>query len=103
VEDGRKSGLIAYTAAMLTGNGLPPETIQDVISAVIDHKDEPEPLAILTWATGDIRAENRRKRRQAVDRMITAAGSALELSIRHGRSDPITTIIKPAATADRET
>ncbi len=84
IRDGKKDGLIALIASALIGNDVPVETIQAVISIIVEHEDEKEPPAIFKWAMGNINEANRRKRVKAVEAMMAAAFSAVE-----GRNRPI--------------
>jgi len=77
VTTGKKDGLATLTMAALFKNDVPPETVQKVLSVVIDYRDEPEPPVLLKWALGDLDEARRRKRMAAVNEMMAAAAAAV--------------------------
>jgi hypothetical protein len=77
VTTGKKDGLATLTMAALIKNDVSLETVQKVVSVVIDYRDEPEPPVLLKWALGDLDEARRRKRMTAVNEMMAAAAAAV--------------------------
>ena len=73
----RTDGLATITIAALIKNDVSPETVQKVISVVVDYRDEPEPPVLFKWALGDLDEARRRKRMTAVNEMMAAASAAV--------------------------
>jgi hypothetical protein len=80
VTTGQKGGLVAYTAAALVSNGIPPETAQEVISVIANYREEPEPPAMFRWAAGDVAESGRRKRMEALDELMGALAGATAIA-----------------------
>jgi hypothetical protein len=77
VATGKKDGLATLTMATLLKNDIPLETVQKVISVIVDYREEREPPVLFRWAVGDLDAARRKKRMEAVDKMIAAAADAV--------------------------
>jgi hypothetical protein len=80
---GRRDGLVTITAAALLKNDVPVETVQKVVSTVVDYREEREPSLLFKWAIGDADEARRKKRLAAVDEMLAAASAAVNAG-NHG-------------------
>jgi hypothetical protein len=77
VTTGKKDGLVTLVMAALIKNGIPPETVQNVVSVVIDYREVREPPVLFKWALGDLGEVTRRERMAAVNVMMSAAVAAV--------------------------
>jgi hypothetical protein len=77
VTRGKKDGLVTLTMAALIKNDIPLETVQKVVSAVIDYREVREPPALFKWALGDLDEARSRARLAAVNQMMAAAAVAV--------------------------
>jgi hypothetical protein len=77
VTTGKKDGLVTLMMAALIKNDIPQETVQKVISVVIDYRESREPPVLFKWALGDLDEVTRRERMTAVNQMMTAALAAI--------------------------
>jgi hypothetical protein len=77
VTTGKKDGLVTLMMAALIKNDIPQETVQKVISVVVDYRENREPPVLFKWALGDLDEVTRRERMGAVNQMMTAALAAI--------------------------
>jgi hypothetical protein len=78
VATGKKDALTTLTMATLINNNVPLETVQKVVSVVVDYCEEQEPPVLFRWAVGDMDAARRKKRLEAVRKMMAAAADAVD-------------------------
>lgn len=94
VKTGKKDGLVTMTMAALIKNDIPMETVQKVVSVVIDYREIREPPVLFKWALGDIDEVARRERLVAVNEMMSAAVAAAAVATVSSVNSPASATMK---------
>jgi len=75
IEDGIKEGILVYITSVLLMNDVEREAIEKMVSRLVNYQDIPHPKIALHWRLKGVEAENKKRRKELLQKVLDEAQS----------------------------